>query len=487
MIKIEPVNTKLLKPHFHKYKRFWVIACVIVASLLLMLGGLNLYYRDKSAHGVSLGQVSLGNMNRFELERSIGQALDHLYLTVNFGETHAKLSLDDLGVTVDKESLANQALHIGKSNPLALLFGKQKLSLSNKVDHERVRQVIHKHFPKLITTPTEPRINYNKDTNKFIITNGLIGKSVDFDKLFSAIDDMLFKLQSSSFELATVNNRPTISNEQANQVANQANRTINQHITISHDGKPIWTIDPWTIAEWIKFDTVPLESNHKPKNSTTFTNSYKMILDKTAIDNFVNGSLANAINKAPVHQRDMVNESNDVLMKLRPGQNGIRANNTAYVSQMIYRHLGELRSGSIALTSQIDPFKYDNIVAKQGKWIDYNLSNYTVTLHQNHDAVWATNYTSHGKPSTPTLTGMFSVVRKVFNQCMPNPPSPQPLCNIHYATFWEASGYAFHEAYWLGPHNVHSRISHGCINMRLGDAKYIYDWSLIGTPVFVHW
>ena len=71
---------------------------------------------------------------------------------------------------------------------------------------------------------------------------------------------------------------------------------------------------------------------------------------------------------------------------------------------------------------------------------------------------------------------------------MPNPPAKEPLCNIHYITFWQSSGYAFHEAWWMNyaNGNVRQGISHGCVNMFIGDAKRVYDWASIGTPVWVH-
>jgi lipoprotein-anchoring transpeptidase ErfK/SrfK len=41
-----------------------------------------------------------------------------------------------------------------------------------------------------------------------------------------------------------------------------------------------------------------------------------------------------------------------------------------------------------------------------------------------------------------------------------------------------------HEAYWHKAFGVVK--SHGCVNMRKNDAKFIYDWASIGTPVTIH-
>jgi lipoprotein-anchoring transpeptidase ErfK/SrfK len=46
-------------------------------------------------------------------------------------------------------------------------------------------------------------------------------------------------------------------------------------------------------------------------------------------------------------------------------------------------------------------------------------------------------------------------------------------------------GYAIHGTYW---HNNFGRpMSHGCVNMRTGDAAWVYNWAPIGTPVVTHW
>ena len=106
-------------------------------------------------------------------------------------------------------------------------------------------------------------------------------------------------------------------------------------------------------------------------------------------------------------------------------------------------------SGQVDMITKDAPYGTDATVAANGRWIEYNISTYTVTLYEGTNAVWSTNQTSNGKASTPTITGLYSVWNKTYEQCMPNPPSPTPLCNIHYVTYWERSGYAFHEAWWM--------------------------------------
>ena len=45
-------------------------------------------------------------------------------------------------------------------------------------------------------------------------------------------------------------------------------------------------------------------------------------------------------------------------------------------------------------------------------------------------------------------------------------------------------GYALHGAYWHN--NFGTPMSHGCVNLPLGNAQWLFNWAQIGTPVIIH-
>lgn len=88
---------------------------------------------------------------------------------------------------------------------------------------------------------------------------------------------------------------------------------------------------------------------------------------------------------------------------------------------------------------------------------------------------------SSGKAKTPTVRGVFSVYRKRPNVRMSGPGYDLP--NVPWVlSFYGA--YAIHGTYWHS--NFGNPMSHGCVNMRTPEAKMVYDWSEIGTPVVVY-
>ncbi len=115
------------------------------------------------------------------------------------------------------------------------------------------------------------------------------------------------------------------------------------------------------------------------------------------------------------------------------------------------------------------------------RWIEVNLSNQTLTAWQGDVAVLST-YISSGVAATPTVTGRFRIGTKYPSQRMIGPGYDLPgVTSVMY--FYGA--YAIHGAYWHN--NFGMPMSHGCVNMRDGEAAMLYNWAPAGTEVYVHY
>jgi lipoprotein-anchoring transpeptidase ErfK/SrfK len=94
---------------------------------------------------------------------------------------------------------------------------------------------------------------------------------------------------------------------------------------------------------------------------------------------------------------------------------------------------------------------------------------------------------STGKRGFDTPYGQFSVYRKTPVARMswnygPNNPYNYDLPNVpHILAF--SGPFTIHGAYWH--HNWGYRMSHGCVNVSLPMAKWIYDWAPVGTAVII--
>lgn len=89
---------------------------------------------------------------------------------------------------------------------------------------------------------------------------------------------------------------------------------------------------------------------------------------------------------------------------------------------------------------------------------------------------------SSGNPETPTPVGEFEIFQKV--PVMRYRGADYDLPNVHWNMQFKAGGYFLHEAYW---HNNFGKKtnSHGCLNMKLEDAGWLYKYMDVGTKVVV--
>lgn len=122
-----------------------------------------------------------------------------------------------------------------------------------------------------------------------------------------------------------------------------------------------------------------------------------------------------------------------------------------------------------------------NAPADGYRWIEVNLSQQLLTAWQGNVPVLST-YISSGLAHTPTVTGRFSIGNKLPSQRMVGPDYDLP--GVPYVMYFYGA-YAIHGAYWHN--NFGTPMSHGCVNMSVGDSAWLYNWAPMGTEVYVHY
>jgi len=131
-------------------------------------------------------------------------------------------------------------------------------------------------------------------------------------------------------------------------------------------------------------------------------------------------------------------------------------------------------------------------VADGEKWIDVDLSSQRLVAYEGNRAVyWAV--ISSGLPATPTVKGRFNIYVKYRSAPMSGPGYYLP--NVPYIMSF-SKGYGLHGAYWHN--NFGQPMSHGCVNLKVADAKWLFEWTTpyvppgansasgVGTLVVIH-
>ncbi len=113
-------------------------------------------------------------------------------------------------------------------------------------------------------------------------------------------------------------------------------------------------------------------------------------------------------------------------------------------------------------------------------WIEIDLSDQHLFAWQGSSQIF-TAIVSTGKAETPTYPGTYTIQRKYAQDRMRG--VDYDIANVPSVLYFDR-GYALHGAYWHN--NFGTPVSHGCVNLPINDAQWLFDWTKIGTPVIIH-
>ena len=117
----------------------------------------------------------------------------------------------------------------------------------------------------------------------------------------------------------------------------------------------------------------------------------------------------------------------------------------------------------------------------EGKQIVVDLSEQRLYAYQD-GTLLNTFVVSTGVAAYPTVVGDFSIYLRYSSQRMIGPGYDLP--GVPWVMYFY-QGYGLHGTYWHN--NFGTPMSHGCVNMKTDEAKWLYDWAENGTPVHVQY
>jgi lipoprotein-anchoring transpeptidase ErfK/SrfK len=128
-----------------------------------------------------------------------------------------------------------------------------------------------------------------------------------------------------------------------------------------------------------------------------------------------------------------------------------------------------------------------NPVAATGeKWIEINLSSQYLIAWQGSTPV-AESYVSTGRPGFDTPPGTYSILYKLESEHMEGVLGGEyyNVPDVPWVMYFTSVGHAIHGAYWHS--NFGAVMSHGCVNLPLDFAAWLYGWSHAGMRVEIHY
>lgn len=114
------------------------------------------------------------------------------------------------------------------------------------------------------------------------------------------------------------------------------------------------------------------------------------------------------------------------------------------------------------------------------RWIEVNISTQRLIAWEGGAPVYAV-IISTGTDDHPTPPGTFTIQSKHRTARMQGDDYDVP--DVPFTMYYSGS-YAIHGAYWH--RRFGTPVSHGCVNVAVDHAEWLFNWASVGTPVVVH-
>lgn len=499
--KAEKKKFKFLE--FKKQKKFSVQGLIVIALLLplfifaIVSIGYQFHNEGKIYSGVNVFGIDAGGKTKDEVSKLIDSKISNYKLKIEGENQEFDVTYADLGINYDKDKILTQAYLYGRDDSvLNNFFNRAKRFMSqyefslgsNKFSFKKyninlIYTVSDDKLNKFLSD-LEEKININAKDSE-ITTSGssmqivpaVFGRKVRTAELKDQILKASVSFESTPLKIQTDVTNPTILDDKTKALAEQADRITSKSIVLTYKDKK-YQPSKETVVSWVTFT--------RPNNQA----DWQMFIDQNKMYGYFE-VIGKDINVYSTPQKIRVeNETKEIVTQ--QGVNGLIINQ-ASLAQQIATQLQSSPSVSLEIPMMTDNFKTEKdfvVVANWDKYIDVNISSQHMDAYLKGGQKVGSWAVTTGRNGWNTPTGTFLIQRKAYNVCMPNPPSTQPLCDIHYVSYFTSAGHAIHQAWWRSSFGGMDYVwngSHGCINAPLSVAQFIYDWADIGTPVVIHY
>ncbi|HOX41137.1 MAG TPA: peptidoglycan binding domain-containing protein [bacterium] len=467
----------------HKTKRILLIVLLIFLGLLLVAGFLLLSYQtayaSKIYRNISFGTTDLSGKTRKEAEKIITDQVNRaLEKEITIKSTkEVKVKVSDTGITFNPQKIALEGYDIGRSNSFfqnlwfsaKTLWSKQNVALVPQLDQQKYDDFV-KIAVEQLNIPTKDA-TLKLENGELKKAEGEDGSAVDTSDLDKKIIEAV-STGKSTIRLSSTKIPAKVSTTDFSQAETQANTYLERIIHFTFADKT-FTPSKSDISLWIQ---IPLEND-----------IYTVKLNDTNIKAYLNKIGSSIEIKRKDKKIHAVTGAT-----IEEGVEGRYLDKDKILANLKLQ-IEKNKEFTIVLDIVSDPPKElrvnpeEGVVAGhfEGKYLDIDLTNQKLCRIEGPTVIDC--YTvSSGKASMPTPTGEFSIKSKNQKQWSGKYGLWMP--------YWQQfnGDYGIHELpEWPGgkkegEDHLGIPVSHGCVRLGIGAAQTVYDWTEIGTQVYIH-
>ena len=447
------------------------------------------HFSNVALPGVTVGGHSVTGMTQEQISALVTELAEETTLTVSVEDKEMTSSLEDMGLSVDANTTAQAALEPSHSVPtrFAALFGARDIPVAYQSDQAVMDETVAE-IAALADPPVQEATVVVAETGDyFVSTESSPGAGVDTKLVEETALLAVQTLEAMDLELESTLVEPVVSTEEAQEVAALANDLLQTEVVL----KGTTSVNPASVQDRVAWVTIPVSEEGLSDPS----------FDPERIKDWV-AETAKSTEDDPVDGIQNVDASGKVVETPDPGTPGWAVSNLDEITSAVVDAVtkGESFEGTFTYTEVTPGFEQrdvlpgsENLVYSPHagqRWVDINLTNHTVSAYEGTDLVRGPIPMVDGTDQTPTVTGTYRIYMKYDKQTMRGfnvDGSRYETPDVPWAAYFY-EGYAFHGAYWrstfghAGPSG-----SHGCVNMPVDEAKWLYDFADIGTTVVSHY
>ena len=479
-----------------------VLVAVFAVLAVLLTGGALAYakqFEGRALPGTTLLGQDIAGQTPEEISSLVVERGSEVTVTVTAGDQTLEAGLEDLGVTVDAAATAQAAVDRDDSFTGVLSStwaGEHEVAPVVSVDEEKAAEFAKGLVPEDRTDPVDAQVSFDEEEQAWTAEPGRNGQGVDPQPLVDAVTQNAPALEDFSVEQPLEEIAPQITTEEAEEVVGTISTLLEQPMSITGADGETHEVSAERRNGWI---SVEAEEDGQ---------SLGISVDEDAVREWVSARA----DKDAVEAEDgieQVDEDGEVVKVVTEKKDGLKITNTDAVADELIAALSgttplEAAFESEKVTAEVEKVDAPKDEDEDGeddssdtpanptgeKWIDVDLSAKTVTAYVGDTPVWGPRTMVDGKAGNETVTGTYEIYLRYDRQDMTNAgyyeeddPEYYYTPDVPWVQYFHR-GYAFHGAPWRSSFGYSG--SHGCINLPVSDAKWLYDWASIGTKTVVH-
>ena len=457
-------------------------------AVSMVLGGAGTAYgthfQDRALPGSALGGVSVAGMTRGQVAAAVRERADDVTVTLGTGTATRAEHLADLGYTVDVEATVDAVFAANESwsSYATSLVSSRDVDAVLRTDTAATERVAAELVGQAGKAGADASVKLARGGTSFVVVPAVQGKTVDRASFQDVVAGAARDLSSATTTVRFVDAVPEVTTAAAQRVADEANALVAHAVTVD-DGEEDHTASSATKASWV---TIPA-TDGTPGTPTVNVAKVQSWVDGVAKDAKVE----------PTSGVRNVGESG-VRVVVKQAHDGKVVSNAAEVAEAATQALAAGRDYKGGFEYRKLPATWTDRRVATGaehlaypaapgeKWVDVNLSRHTMTAYVGADVASGPIAMVNGAAETPTVVGTFHVYSKSRLMTMRGDNadgSRYETEDVPWVSFFHR-GYALHGAPWRSTFGYTG--SHGCVNLPVGAAKWVYDFAPIGTPVVTH-